>query len=61
VRGLAEAGAHGVRDDVLADLRQVVLLVDHAAGEAAGEEVSEPVVSPVELLGVAAVQELHPA
>jgi hypothetical protein len=61
VRGLAEAGAHGVRDDVLADVREVVLVLDDAAGEAVGEEVAEPAVPLVELLRVAAVQELHPA
>jgi hypothetical protein len=42
-------------------VREVVLVLDDAAGEPVGEQVPESAVSPVELLGVAAVQELHPA
>jgi hypothetical protein len=58
---VAETGANGVLDDVTAGLEEVALVVDDPRREAVGEQVSKAAMAFVELLRVAAVQQLEPA
>src|SRR5690349_3471949 len=60
VRVLAEAGLARVQADVLDRVREVLLGVDDARGEAIAPEVAAPLVARVVALSVDAVQALHP-
>ena len=55
----AEAGADGVVDDVTADGRELVLVLDLPAPEAFTEKVAPATVASIEALGVAAVEPLE--
>jgi len=55
----AEAGADGVRPDVLARVAEVLLIADQLGVEPLLVEVPDPPMAGIELLGVDAVQPLH--